>query len=338
MSAEDVVGDVAASVGLAEGAAGVRALVHVVGRLEPVAVRKLSRETDLPVPLVSAVCNELRKRGVVSPKRPVRLTRRGRELFPAARMLDVEAGCRACGRREVVVPAAVGPVVRRIAALAREAPPHRVELDQVHCTVETKVRRALALHEAGLLDGRRIMCLGDDDLTSLAITLLAEHVGARIGAFTVVDVDPDVVTFVDRRLRRAKFPVECLVHDLRNPLPERLRACADVVLVDPPYTRPGAALFLARAAEATGREPGRQVFLAFRASRAQSTLAVQRDIAQRGFVIRRVIRDFNRYVGAEVLGGTSHLYELVTTQETRPQLGRYDGPLYTAEVRADPRY
>lgn len=52
-----------------------------------------------------------------------------------------------------------------------------------------------------------------------------------------------------------------------------------------------------------------------------------------GFVIRRLLRDFNEYAGAGVLGGTSHLYHLRATRELRPSVtGRFDAPLYTAEV------
>ena len=333
MNGEAIVGEVAASVGLAEGEAGVLDVVRAVARLEPVAVRKLSRATDLPVPLVSAVCNELRKRGVVSPKRPVRLTRSGREAFRAgARHVDL--GCPTCARRGIVVPPGLGSAVRRVAALAREAPAPRFELDQVHCTVETKIRRALALYEAGLLDGRRIFLLGDDDLTSLAIGVVAQQLGARVGGLTVLDVDPAVVAFVRGKLRGAPFAVECLVHDLRDPLPDRLRGTADAVFLDPPYTRAGAGLFLARALEATGTVAGRSVFLSFGSRRIESTFEVQRELLALGLVIRRVVRDFNEYVGAGVLGGSSHLYDLVTTAGVRPRIpARYAGPLYTAEVR-----
>ena len=58
-------------------------------------------------------------------------------------------------------------------------------------------------------------------------------------------------------------------------------------------------------------------------------------IAEIGFVIQRLSRDFNEYVGAGVLGGTSHLYHLRTTEGARPAItGAHAGPLYTAETRA----
>ncbi len=78
------VAQVAAAVGLAEGEAGVRDILASVADAEPVAVRDISRLAELPVPIVAAACNELRKRGVIDKTRPVRLTPAGRAAVTAA--------------------------------------------------------------------------------------------------------------------------------------------------------------------------------------------------------------------------------------------------------------
>jgi predicted methyltransferase/DNA-directed RNA polymerase subunit RPC12/RpoP len=326
-----IVHEVAAAVGLAEGDAGVRDVVRAAVRLEPAAVRKISRATELPVPIVSAICNELRKRGVVDRARPVQLTAHGRELFGATGdEVAAEATCPACAQREIVVPASLAPVARRLAAFADRAPTPRVELDQVHCDVETKIRRVLALHEAGALDGRRILLLGDDDLISLAIFLVAERLGVQPARVIVVEVDPALVGF----LRRAPFNVHVVAHDLRDPLPATLRGSIDTVFTDPPYTVEGATLFLSRAAEAVSGQSRADVFFAFGGKRPDDLLRVQRAIAEMGFVVRRLVRNFNEYRGAGALGGVSHLYQLASTSELRPLIAaRYDGDLYTGDLR-----
>jgi N4-bis(aminopropyl)spermidine synthase len=341
MDARAVVGEVAAVVGLAEGEEGVRDVIRVVARLQPVAVRRISRATELPVPFVSAICNELRKRGVVSPLRPVQLTPAGRKTFgERARTPGLATACSACDGRAVVLPPALASSAHTVAALARKAPEPRVELDQVHCTVETKLRRVLAMDEAGALDGRRVLLLGDDDLTSVALAFLAaEHgIGASVRELIVVDVDARLVAFLARALRDAPFPVECVAHDLREPLPGRLHGRADTVFTDPPYTGRGAALFLSRAAEATAGRAGRHVFFAFGPKRPDETLELQRAIVGMGFSVQRLVRNFNDYVGAGALGGTSHLYQLATTTELRPLVdGRHEGPLYTGDFREPSR-
>jgi predicted methyltransferase len=337
MTRDGIVGEVASVVGLAEGDAGVRDVIRTVARLEPVAVRTVSRATELPVPFVSAICNELRKRDIVSAQRPVQLTARGRDLFGSTSLrLPLEAACPTCSRREIVVPPSLDAITSELAVLADAAPPVRVEIDQTHCTVETKVRRVLALYEAGALDDKRILLLGDDDLTSLAVKLAVQQLGSgsTIRALAVVDVDPALIDFLARSLADAPFDVQVVRHDLREPLPGALVGWADTVFTDPPYTSAGGSLFLSRAAEAASRSGRADVFLSFGARKPEVLLELQRAIAEMGFNVRSLIRNFNDYVGAGAIGGSSHLYHLTTTAALLPLIeGSHAGPIYTGENR-----
>ena len=183
-----------------------------------------------------------------------------------------------------------------LAHLADRAPGARMELDQSHCTVETKVRRVLAFADAGALEGKRILLLGDDDLTSVAIRLVTEELGlaGRSPRPSRRRRRHAGRSFLRRALRGAPFEVDVLVHDLRKPLPERLRGTADAVFTDPPYTADGATLFLSRAAEATVGPPGRDVFLAFGPKRPDELLRMQRAIASMGFVVRAAAPQLQR--------------------------------------------
>ena len=327
--------EVAAAVGLAEGERGVRAVLDAVARLEPVSVRRLSRAVELPVPIVAAVCGELRKRRVVAEERPVQLTPLGREAFGrGALALGSGRSCPACAGGGVVLPQGLGRLRREIRRATEPGPPARLELDQCHCTFETKLRRVLALHEADALVGRRVLLLGDDDLTSVAIGVAVRELGSAetVAGLTVVDLDPAVLDYARGELADAPFPTAFVEHDLRRPLGPPLRGAFDTVVTDPPYTLPAARLFLSRAAEAVG-ERGGDVFLCFGSRRSESAYLLQQAIGEAGFAIRQLVRDFNRYVGAGVLGGTSHLYHLVATTDVQPLVeDAYDGALYTAEA------
>jgi predicted methyltransferase len=333
-----IVREVAAAVGLAEGETGVRAIVTALGRLGPVSTRRLSRTVGLPVPIVASVCGELRKRGVVAEERPSRLSMLGRELFASGALRLGSAACPRCGGRSLVADE-LGPALRDVVRAARAAPPPRLELDQCHCTPDTKLRRVLAVHAADALVGRRVLLLGDDDLISVAIAHVVAHFGSSqtLAGLTVVDVDPAIVAFVRVELAAASFPASCLQHDLREPLSPELQATFDTVVTDPPYTIAAARLFLSRAVEALAR-PGGDVFLSFGSRRPGAAFELQRAIVESGLLIRRLIPDFNEYVGAGVLGGSSHLYHLESTRTSRPLFrGRFDRPLYTSEEPARPR-
>ncbi len=331
---DPLVARVAAGVGLAEGTRGVQRVLDALARLEPVSIRVLARAVDLPVPIVAAICGELRQDGIVSESRPAQLTIAGRKRYAAA-AVNVEAACPACGGRGIGLPDEVARLRRGLARLGEAAPAPRVELDQCHCTARTKLRRALALHGAGALAGRRILLLGDDDLISLTLARFVRQLGSRdtIRELAIVDVDERLLAFIGDELAATDYPVRLIRCDLRDPLPASLVGTFDTVVTDPPYTADGAALFLSRAIEATAG-PGSDVFLSFGSRRPGAQFDLQRTIARMGLEIRALTRDFNDYIGAGVLGGTSHLYHLATTDGAQPIVrGRFEGALYTAARR-----
>jgi N4-bis(aminopropyl)spermidine synthase len=337
MDVDSAVTEVAAAVGLAEGEAGIRDILAAVLVAEPAAVREVARLAELPVPIVAAACNELRKRGVVDTRRPVRLTSDGRKAVEAVSGgAALRAACTACGGRGVVIPPELDGLAGRLQEAADGEPGARPELDQTHCTVATKISRVLRLHEARALAGQRILLLGDDDLIAVAMAGFAAWLGrpAVIRRLAVVDTDADVLDWIARQTAATGAEVELVRHDLRQPLPAALTGAFDVVMTDPPYTVAGAELFLSRAVSALAPEPGRHVFFSFGARRPDETLAVQQAIAAMGLAVRSLTAGFNEYVGAGILGGTSNLYHLRTTAAVAPLVeGEYSGPLYTADAR-----
>jgi predicted methyltransferase len=327
MNLDDVVTQVAAAVGLAEGESGIRDILSAVLAAEPAAVREIARLAELPVPIVAAAGNELRARGVLATQRPVQLTTEGRAAVAATAGLALDAATLAA------LAAANGP----LQAGADGAPGAKTELDQTHCTVPTKLARVLRLHEARALAGQRILLLGDDDLISVAIAHVLATAGrpAAIRRLTVIDADADVLDWICRQISATEVAVETVRHDLREPLPQGMAGAFDVVLTDPPYTVAGAELFLSRAVSGLAPEPGRHVFFSFGARRPDETVAVQRAMAEMGLAIRSLEPGFNEYLGAGVLAGTSSMYHLRTAPGARPLIpGHYAGPLYSAANRA----
>ena len=189
--------------------------------------------------------------------------------------------------------------------MAESAPPPLVELDQCQCTPKTKLRRVLAMHEADAMAGRRILLLGDDDLISVALLQFVRTFGMHLEELVVVDIDERLLAFIRDKLDGAPFPFRCVQHDIR----ERIAGRFDTVVTDPPYTAAGAGLFLTRAREVLAGT-GADVFFSFGSRRPGAQATVQRAISELGLEIRSLTRDFNDYLGAGVLGGTSHLYHL----------------------------
>lgn len=336
MDLDAVVAEVAAAVGLAEGQAGVRDVLRAVAAREPVAVRGVSQAAELPVPLVAAVCHELRDRGVIERGSPLRLTADGRAVLGPARP-GLSGRCPECEGRGVVIPPALDDLAEELEQIAADAPGARMELDQTHAVVATKIHRVLLLHQSGALDGKRVILLGDDDLVSVALAKFAARLDAAAGVrrLAVVDVDPAVLSYAQRQIEGTGVAAEFIQHDLREPLAEALAGGFEVACTDPPYTVAGARLFLSRAVSALVPEPGQHIFFSFGARRPDETVQTQQLMTEMGLAIRSLHPGFNSYLGAGILGGTSHLYHLRTVAGSRPVTeGSYSGPLYTAEHRA----
>src|SRR5215470_13378543 len=304
-----IAAEVAAVVGLAEGESGVRDVLLAVARSEPVATSQIARTAELPVPIVTAVCNELRKRGVIDKTRPVSLTATAREAL-AAGGAHLDARCPCCDGLGLRIPDELGALSEALDADAAGAPQARMELDQTHCTVPSKIRRVLKLQAAEALAGARIVLLGDDDLIAVAISGFARLTGTRVGRLTVIDTDAAVLAWIGERSASTGTQVQLVEHDLREPLPAHLAGAFDVACTDPPYTVPGAQLFLSRAVSALEPRPGKHLFFSFGARRPADALATQRLFSSLGLVLKSMTPGFNSYAGAGILGATSHLYHL----------------------------
>ncbi|MFD0477688.1 bis-aminopropyl spermidine synthase family protein [Nonomuraea thailandensis] len=105
-----------------------------------------------------------------------------------------------------------GPALDRLTTLIAKAPRARHVLDHVSATPETVLRRALLLGARFWLPGARLLCVGDHDLTSLAVKLVHPETDV-----TVVDVDERILAYLDEQ----RLGVRTRWADLRLGLPSR---------------------------------------------------------------------------------------------------------------------
>ncbi|MFB4264188.1 bis-aminopropyl spermidine synthase family protein [Nonomuraea sp. GTA35] len=220
------------------------------------------------------------------------------------------------------------PALDRLTTLIAKAPRARHVLDHVSATPETVLRRALLLGARFWLPGARLLCVGDHDLTSLAVKLVHPQTDV-----TVVDVDERILAYIDEQ----RLGVRTRWADLRLGLPPSARD-HDLALTDPPYTPEGTGLFVARAVE--GLKDGGRVLLAYGASERTPLLAfkVQQELSELNLTYEAIYPDFNRYFGAEAIGSAADLYILRPTTKTRPavqsRLSRQATAIYTQGPQA----
>ena len=232
------------------------------------------------------------------------------------RLLRIGAGAEALSHaRETVAAGRSGPnsahdAVVRMHGIIDAAPTAQARLDHVSATADTTVRRASWLADRFLLAGRRLVLMGDHDLTSLAAAPVLPDT-----EIVVVDVDEQLLDYIDGVARRDRLDITCTYADLTVSLPAWVRGSAGVVFTDPPYTPAGVATFVARSIEALDlRHPARIVMAyGFGPDHPALGLQVQRQLLALELAIESIEPGFNRYHAAEAIGSRSDLYVLSPT-------------------------
>ncbi|WP_242424648.1 bis-aminopropyl spermidine synthase family protein, partial [Frankia sp. EI5c] len=107
-----------------------------------------------------------------------------------------------------------GSPVEALAALIAGAPAPRRDLDHVAATAQTLARRVSWLRSTYDLAGRRVLFVGDHDLTSVALARSCPRT-----EITVVDLDERTLAYIDATARREGLAISTLFGDLRFGLP-----------------------------------------------------------------------------------------------------------------------
>jgi N4-bis(aminopropyl)spermidine synthase len=200
-----------------------------------------------------------------------------------------------------------------IGELVAAAPAARWRLDQVAATPKTLVRRARWLDATYDLAGTGLLCVGDHDLTSLAVCLVNPAV--RIG---VVDVDEPLLAYIDGVAARHGWSIACRYADLRFGLPPSLAGSADLAFTDPPYTPDGLALFCLRGSQGLRAPVSGRLLVAYGYGDSQPALGLkaQRAMQSLHLAFEAILPAFNRYAGAQAIGAGSDLYVCRPTAQT----------------------
>jgi len=340
LEAENILTLVAERAQLAEGVEGVRSVLVTMFRFPLLKNKKVSQKTGIAIPALAAVRGELVKARIIEKKNF--LGENGRTWIRENLNLKFEHDPLPNNFESVLteIPEEFA-FFNKIEEILSNRPEPDFTLDQSHAISSTVVNRALYLLKKGDIEGRKIIFLGDDDATSLAVGLL--NLADEI---MVIDIDPNVIKFLSERannLSLKKFRV--ISHDLRDACPTNILNNYDIVLMDPPYTNEGLRLFLKRAKQVlktsiiiegnVHRVLGKKCLLCFGNKPPEEMKHIQLSILDHGFIIKEMIPYFNIYKGASILGQFSHLYYLELTEpaSTEDTLSLKLKPIYTSEVK-----
>jgi len=305
-----------------------------------ISTKELARRTMLPIPVATAVKKAFIKAGALHQERGVRCTREGvafiEQHWGYALLNRLLYEQLMSGKTDWKTELA--ELLSKLEAWFTQRPQVDVQLDQAKCTPETSLRRAILSLQDHSLIGKRILCVGDDDMVSISLGMLLKSLFPEAVSFKtsihVVDLDERYLSYIREIAEREHLPISCHHQDLRHPLPLEMHGQFDCVFTDPPYTLQGMNLFISRGITALKKTSGLPLFLSFAHKSPEFTLAMQRDFVQMGLIAKEVMPQFNEYEGAEIIGNKSQMLVLKTTEQTAPDItGFFGDMLYTGEVK-----
>ncbi len=330
--------EIAQATSLREGPEGVERIFWTIAMEKRWTSKELALQLHLPIPVIAAVRREFEKRGLIRREGGIQLTDTGIQL--ARTLWGVEgtrtrscARCGGTGVDPVEFSEETKTTIRRVLSCRPEA---NVSLDQAHLSEECVLRKSRFLIDLGMILGKEVLFLGDDDFLGLAILLMVQSDFPQDALshckVTVLDLDRRIISRISALAAECSLPLHAEVGDVRNALPADLCGRFDVIITDPPYTVGATDVFLNRCIEALKPDSEGTVVLSFGPKANADRLNLQKIWTSKGLALGNLNLGYNRYEGGGVLGGQSDLHILSRTLPTGDETDPLVPAFYTAET------
>ena len=181
-------------------------------------------------------------------------------------------------------------VVRVYVRLRHRARFANVAFDQLMIEPSAIHNKLALMQKRGDLLNKDILCIGDDDLFSVACALTGLP-----RSVTALDADESVLAYIRSISPRLPIPVQTIHHNLINPIPKRYYESFDVFVTEPPETIKATLLFVMQGLRVL-RKRG-----AFHLGMTEVTLgsrdhhAVEKALLEAGAVITDILHDCEEY-------------------------------------------
>ncbi|MHA1406313.1 MAG: bis-aminopropyl spermidine synthase family protein [Candidatus Heimdallarchaeaceae archaeon] len=207
------------------------------------------------------------------------------------------------------------------------------ELDQYYVTRETSIQRAL-LEKSENYDGKRIILLGDMDLTALTIGLVSKPKD-----LAVMDIDKRMPEIVFKLKFNYKIKqIRYVNQDIRIRMIAVLKNQFNYIFIEPPMTEEGLEVGLSRAIQCAKKDEYPKIFLSFDIEENKRDV-INNLIKKMNVKIIQHLSDFNKYeYNTSLNKKTSDLYILEVNPDSKETIeNHYFGPLYYRECSKSPQ-
>lgn len=162
--------------------------------------------------------------------------------------------------------------------------------DQRPVTAETTVRRVAYMTLRGDIQGKRVVILGDDDLTSIALakTGLCKEI-------IVFEIDKRMLKYINEVSKRDNLNIKTLPQDLTKNIPQKYFGYFDTFLTDPTPTPKPITLFTSLGIKLLKKEKGNVGYVSLYPSHMERELKFQKSLTRMNVLVTDMIPFFGQY-------------------------------------------
>ncbi|NPD87973.1 MAG: bis-aminopropyl spermidine synthase family protein [Asgard group archaeon] len=329
--------DIQKNVELREGILGLIRLLGLIERFQSVTMRKVSQESNIPVPICTAVRNEFIKQNWCERDANGTITTSlGKEVLQILGVVGENITCSKCSGEGLIFPKE--KYQKELELLTKYCEMRGIPntlIDQSYATSETSLSRVLFMNHNFDLIHQNFAFLGDSDLTSIALGMFAPST-CRIVVF---DIDQRLKEIIDLANKQLNLSIEFVEIDLKKPLQNEFINQFNCIITDPPYTLNGTSLFVSRGIELITSDNEGVIYLSFPTKAPNEMVQFQKNLSEMNCLMTDIIPKFNKYIGAQKIGGVSTLFRLLVVPPAIPKIkGSFNKPIYTGEASPTIRF
>ncbi|MCD6427514.1 MAG: bis-aminopropyl spermidine synthase family protein [Caldisericaceae bacterium] len=242
--------------------------------------------------------------------------------------------CKNCEGTGIELSNVFDEAIKKFKKIFKGRPSETAEFDQGVVPPEVSFRRAAFVYMRGDLENKKLLFLGDDDLTSIAMMLTGLPKEIR-----VIEVDERIVNYINKVAKEYNLNVEAELYNAVDPLPEKLKGKFDVFLTDPVETVAGMRLFFSRCIEGLKGEGGSGYFgVSHYESSLKKWFGIEKDLLAMNLVITDVLRDFNKYLltGERILTEGFRVVKEAPFPPKAPDYPWYRSTFFRVELIGEP--
>jgi len=219
------------------------------------------------------------------------LTEEGKKILKSVLKKEyVDVRCKECGGKGINSNA-FQDLANQFKEVIKDRPAAIPEFDQGVVNLETVINRIAFMYHKGDLENKDIVLIGDDDLTSIALSL--SNLPNKV---VVLEADERLVNYINQKARDLNLKnLEAIVYNVEWKVEKDLLNSFDVFLTDPVETVQGITLFISRGCSML-KEKGVLYFgLTHIEASYSKWYKIHRNLYEMGFVITDILDKFQLY-------------------------------------------